>query len=141
MAPVLFIGWFLMAFGFLAFLVALVGHLMGRHVRIWDDFYVANFGLALLAVAAIGLSKQGLFPYALLSLTAGVIGFVASRMSFARHRLTPIVLPLPLVLILPWATAQTGFWTCQFVGVLCVVLGLVAKGSEEAEARSALNRS
>jgi len=131
MAVTMYFGWFLMAFGFVAYFIASVQHALRRFTGIWEDLYVANFGLALLAIAAIGLTHQRLVEYALISLAGVVLGIVASRMSIMRHRIAPLGLMIPLLAIFPWASAELGIWACLFIGAFSAVLALRMKAKQD----------
>lgn len=125
LAATLFLGWFPTMFSFCSFIVAVVQILRGEKIDLYRELYFCNFALALLAIAAIGVTRDDLKIYILLSTIGAVIGLLLSRIEIIRHRLAPAVSLLPIVLMFPWAPTQWGFWTCQFMGVLCVVLALV----------------
>lgn len=129
MAGVLYFGWFLMAYGFLAFLIALIQNMGGRVVTMWSDYYVVNYGLSLLAIAVMGLTKDDISAYILVSLAAIIFTMVVSRRKVSRHRFTPVALVIPIILpvLIPGGSAQTWYWICQFVGIASLALTVTRK--------------
>ena len=119
-----FIGWFLMAYGLVTFIGALVVSIGGHDIRLYHDLYVANYGFALVAISAIALNRDFFALYVLLALVASLLGVLAVKLPIMRRRTVPMayLAPVTLAAIIPSTSAQLGSAICQFVGIFCILI-------------------
>ena len=117
-----FVGWFLVAYGLIAFSVATIASLFAPAIQIYHDLYLANYGLALIGISAIGIDRSVIILNIALTIVAMVCGLLFANVNFMRHHLMPFMFLIVVASFLPWASTRLGLSVCQFVGVFCVVI-------------------